>query len=117
MSNLAIFARTCLLSGAALGCSFHLLAVEAAAAEFRPISAEQIAEASGYLIFNPVLSISSISGDGLTIGGSITETGVIYDCAAVDCGTSAFVWSLKEEKHRPLSPILIDNAVWNASPR
>ena len=83
------------------------LAVTSFAAEFRGIPAETIAGSYPYLLSNPIVQVSAISGDGSKIGGSIIQTGVIFDCATFDCGTSAFVWSHSDSKRQQLGELTI----------
>jgi len=66
------------------------------------ITAEKVASSFPYFLSTPVLSISSISGDGSMIGGTITQTGVDFDCAAFDCANTAFIWSLATDERIPL---------------
>lgn len=93
-----------------------LLATQSKAAQFEGITADAIAATYPYNLSDPIISVSTISGDGSTIGGSITQTGVIFDCAAFDCGTSAFVWSLNDSQRRPLGELAIGQ-VSNAYPK
>lgn len=80
-----------------------LTPVDADAAEFRPIYGEAILGGATYGV--PVPYISALSGDGSTIGGTITRTGVTFDCAVSQCENSAFVYSLADGQGRLLSSV------------
>lgn len=84
--------------------AFLLTALAAAvpAAEFRGITAEQIAATFPYSVNEPIILLGALSGDGSTIGGAIHETGVIYDCPTFDCGSSAYVWDVQTSERRDL---------------
>lgn len=87
---------------------FATLASVSTAAEFRGITAEMVADSFSYDYHLPVLQIETISGDGSTIGGSIIETGIVYDCATLDCATSAFVWTYEDSSRRNLGTIALN---------
>lgn len=86
---------------------FSMIAATSVAAEFRGISSGSIADSFPYQLSSPVVQVSTISGDGSLIGGSVIQTGVEFDCATFDCGRSAFVWSHGNSTRQPLGRLTI----------
>lgn len=84
-----------------------LFTTAAAGAEFRGLSPSTIAGTFPYTLSSPTVTISAISDDGSTVGGWLTQTGVIFDCASFECGRSAFVWSHDQGERTDLGVLSI----------
>ena len=100
------------------GNSFQIASLQAA--EFRPIYAKTISGSDMPDFGGPVAFISSLSGDGSTIGGTITLTSVAFDCAVNECENTAFVWSIENEHSLDLNIVELPSPVSifsGASPR
>lgn len=90
-------------------CLLFLIATTTQAAEFRGIRARKLSEEMSHPLVKPQLNITSISGDGSTIGGHIREVGVDFGCAVIECGVQAFVWSHANEKAASLPTLRFDS--------
>jgi uncharacterized membrane protein len=89
-----------------------LLAGSAQGAQFRGIRATDIWSPG---IGVTTVNVTTISGDGSTLGGTMNLTGVIFDCATNYCGTEGLVWSHEDAIRRNLGFLSISGGP-SASP-
>lgn len=97
--------KKCLVMGVIASAIVSVSSLRIIAAEFLPIYAETIGGPNTTSGGGPVPYISSLSGDGSTIGGTVSLTTVIFDCIANECENAGFVWSVENRQRMALLPV------------